>query len=343
VTEERRRQARLALTMPVRVSGFAADGHPWTEMSTLKDATASGAAFSLKHAVTRGHVLHLSLPLPKRFRSYDLSEASYHVFALVRSANPEPTGCRVGVMFLGKNPPRGFDKEPAGLYLLPNDAPPAKSRERRQHTRLDVFVNVKLTRLDGMPGPHDERTIAENISRGGARVLSALVVTPGDVLLFGEVDGDFETRAEVCGVYVGPDRIPRLFRPFSQADSSTARLYGGTGLGLAISRRLVEGLGGGVAFKHPLSSSGDVRRFSAIVCGKPALYDGSGDGFHAAFANGFDTSVPHFRSANFRGSVAENQLVKAGRRVKREPHPCLATHGQATKINTIEVQLVEHG
>jgi PilZ domain len=210
LSEERRHQPRLALTMPVRVAGFGADGQPWTEMSTVKDLTASGAAFLLKHPVTRGHVLHLSLPLPKRFRSYDLGDASYHVYVLVRSAHPQPPGARVGVMFLGKHPPRGFDKEPAGLYLLPNDPPPARMRDRRVGTRLEVFVNVRLTRREGVDGPQDERTIAENIGRNGARVMSALPVEAGEILLLTEIDGDFETRVQVRGLYVGPDKIPRL-------------------------------------------------------------------------------------------------------------------------------------
>ena len=48
------------------------------------------------------------------------------------------------------------------------------------------------------------------------------------------------------GQGIEPDRLERLFKPFSQADVSTTRKYGGTGLGLVISKRLVELMGGAI-------------------------------------------------------------------------------------------------
>ncbi|OCQ98517.1 hypothetical protein BCD67_08135 [Oscillatoriales cyanobacterium USR001] len=46
------------------------------------------------------------------------------------------------------------------------------------------------------------------------------------------------------GIGIPPNRMDRLFKPFSQVDSSTTRQYGGTGLGLAISLRLCELMNG---------------------------------------------------------------------------------------------------
>lgn len=46
------------------------------------------------------------------------------------------------------------------------------------------------------------------------------------------------------GIGISPEGQERLFKPFSQADSSVTRRFGGTGLGLSIVRQLAEQMGG---------------------------------------------------------------------------------------------------
>ena len=55
-------------------------------------------------------------------------------------------------------------------------------------------------------------------------------------------------RFEVIDTGIGltQEQINKLFKPFSQADSSTTREYGGTGLGLHLSKKLAEKLGGDI-------------------------------------------------------------------------------------------------
>ncbi|MEE4356800.1 MAG: chemotaxis protein CheB [Desulfococcaceae bacterium] len=63
-----------------------------------------------------------------------------------------------------------------------------------------------------------------------------------EVSLERETDRRIKLRFSVTdtGIGIPADRLERLFRPFSQADSSISRKYGGTGLGLAISYNIVK-------------------------------------------------------------------------------------------------------
>lgn len=65
---------------------------------------------------------------------------------------------------------------------------------------------------------------------------------------------EFEVRDTGAGLT--PDQQTRLFRPYHQADSSTARKYGGTGLGLVLARRLARALGGDVYLKESVPGKG---------------------------------------------------------------------------------------
>ncbi|MDR1964529.1 MAG: response regulator [Planctomycetaceae bacterium] len=69
-------------------------------------------------------------------------------------------------------------------------------------------------------------------SQGSVRVLVDMLEQDGLSALL-----RFSVRDS--GIGIAPDQMRLLFRPFSQADSSTTRKYGGTGLGLAISKSIV--------------------------------------------------------------------------------------------------------
>ena len=64
------------------------------------------------------------------------------------------------------------------------------------------------------------------------------------------------------GIGLEPEQRERLFKAFSQADSSTTRRFGGSGLGLSISLRLAELLGGGITVQ---STPGRGSTFTATL------------------------------------------------------------------------------
>ncbi|KAJ8133042.1 hypothetical protein O1611_g580 [Lasiodiplodia mahajangana] len=68
----------------------------------------------------------------------------------------------------------------------------------------------------------------------------------GSISIGARVDSDWPEKVNLTfwvrdtGIGIPPKQLEKLFKPFSQADASTARKYGGSGLGLSICKSLIE-------------------------------------------------------------------------------------------------------
>jgi hypothetical protein len=225
-----RREERMGVQLPVRVLGYDPEGAAWQEEAETDNVSEGGLAFHLNRPIFRGQCLRVALPMPRSLRRFDHDEPLYRVYVIVRSAVLEAGSCRVGTMVFGKEAPRGYAENPAARFRLPSDeadeaapypAPPRRevAREaeppdplgRRAHERFDIFVEFVIEQVDEWGAVlKEERTVAENISRGGARILTAGPYIKGDVVELHEVKGPFASRAEICEVRSGADGIRRL-------------------------------------------------------------------------------------------------------------------------------------
>lgn len=87
------------------------------------------------------------------------------------------------------------------------------------------------------------------------------------------------------GIGIPKSQVNKLFKAFSQADTSITRRYGGSGLGLAISRRLVELMGGNVSLSSqegvgtevklsvPLKLAETATEVSPVLWGRVVVFD----------------------------------------------------------------------
>ncbi|MEN9353316.1 MAG: hypothetical protein RL318_641 [Fibrobacterota bacterium] len=78
-------------------------------------------------------------------------------------------------------------------------------------------------------------------TKEGEIVVRVVMITRADGIAY------LSFRVSDTGIGIPKQARLRLFQPFTQADSTTTRVYGGTGLGLSICKRLVEMMGGEIS------------------------------------------------------------------------------------------------
>jgi signal transduction histidine kinase/CheY-like chemotaxis protein len=108
---------------------------------------------------------------------------------------------------------------------------------------LELVLDLDPTLPDGLIGdPARLRQVLLNLLGNAVRFTEAGSIT----VTVAKVADGFRFSVTDTGIGLTEEQQSRLFHPFVQADSSTARKYGGTGLGLSICRRLCRLMGGDI-------------------------------------------------------------------------------------------------
>lgn len=235
MTEQRtwkRIRERLELKLPVRVRCRETQDLEWTEITRLIDVTPFGAGFTLKRPVEKGRLLHMTIPMPRQLRVFDHVEDQYRVWALVRYVRRiESTGetqqFEVGVAFVGKQPPRSYEGNPAKRYEIGNMQPEQlhavedwtptelSPSDKRTSTRHNIPVDMLIeTFKENGEVDLSEHTVTENISPKGAAILTTLTLPPGRFIRLTSEQFRLSVYAAVRGHSMGAAGVPRIHVEF---------------------------------------------------------------------------------------------------------------------------------
>ena len=126
---------------------------------------------------------------------------------------------------------------------------------------LSVFVSPELPRWV-LCDPTRLRQVLLNLLGNAVKFASKRKGPPRVTLsvqpcTLADARAGVQLRVTDDGIGMSPEVVAKLFQPFMQAQSSTARQFGGTGLGLSISQRLVKLMGGHISVRSTLGAGSE--------------------------------------------------------------------------------------
>ncbi len=130
---------------------------------------------------------------------------------------------------------------------------------------LNVYVDPNLPKEIWGDGKR-LRQVLMNLIGNAIKFSSGRVGKPGAVKISIEQHSEhveqYVIKVNDNGIGISAEQIAKLFTSFSQAETSTTRVFGGTGLGLAISKRLVELMDGEISVSSEYGSGSE---FSIVL------------------------------------------------------------------------------
>ena len=134
--------------------------------------------------------------------------------------------------------------DPAQICVQVHDL--MQPRAYAKEISLQLRFDTPIPRTIGTD-PTRLRQILMNLVGNALKFTSQGAVTVRVANMESAAGSAIEFAITDSGIGMTPEQLSRLFKPFSQADTSTTRKFGGTGLGLTISRHLSQLLGSDIS------------------------------------------------------------------------------------------------
>lgn len=136
-------------------------------------------------------------------------------------------------------------------------------KANKKHLEINVSINSNMSE-EVIGDSARLRQVLNNLLSNAVKFTEKgeiNVTMSTNVLIDDRVRIDFQVQD--TGIGISKEVLGKLFKPFTQADSSTTRKFGGSGLGLAISKELVKLMEGEISVQ---SEEGTGSIFSFFVC-----------------------------------------------------------------------------